>query len=355
MATDVEREFNVLVDTVLEEEGSDIHVAEGRKPIIRVSSYLVRQDNRREFTGEDVRTLLDGILDKSEKNTLVEGRSVDFSYSHEGKARFRGNAYYQRGQLNVALRLIPRDIRSLSELNLPSALQQFTQKKQGFFLAVGPTGHGKTTTMATLIDLINKDRLEHIVTIEDPIEYVHEQKKSIVDQREVGKDATDFATALKHVFRQDADVLMVGEMRDHETVATAVTAAETGHLVFSTLHTNDARQTISRIIDIFPADQQPQIRQQLAGSLAGIFSQRLIPRTSGGLVPAYELLFVDTAVANLIRENRIHEIQTVIETGSEKGMIDMNRTLAELVQQGEITIENAHRFTTNSKTLEKLL
>jgi twitching motility protein PilT len=251
--------------------------------------------------------------------------------------------------------LIPRKIKTLEELNLPPILETFTRNKQGFFLVVGPVGQGKSTTLAAMIEMINNERLEHILTIEDPIEYQYEAKKSIIDQREVGIDTEDFHTALISMFREDINVCLIGEMRGLETISTAVTAAETGHLVFSTLHTNNAAQTIERIIDSFPSDQQSQIRMQLSGSLTGIFSQRLIPRISGGLVPAYELLINNSAVSNLIRERRTHEINTVIETGSQLGMIDMNRSLAELVRAGEITIENAYRYSLNPKILEKLL
>lgn len=356
MSNSYKERLDDIIDETIEEEGSDIHLTHGRHPTIRVSSYLVPLSQKDQMQSEDIEGVVDGILEEDEKRTLVEQRSVDFAYQHEQSgARFRGNAYYQRERLSLALRLIPREIRTLQDLSLPTTLERFTQHKQGFFLVVGPTGHGKSTTLATLINMINENRLEHILTIEDPIEYVHTESKSIIDQREVGQDATDFSTALTHVFRQDADVIMVGEMRDQETMRTAVTASETGHLVYSTLHTNTAAQTIDRIIDSFPSEQQGQIRQQLAGSLTGVFSQRLIPRVSGGLIPAYELLVANNAVSNLIREGRTHELSTVIETSAEEGMIDMNRTLAQLVNQGEISVENAYRYTTNQKTLEKLL
>jgi twitching motility protein PilT len=285
---------------------------------------------------------------------FFETKEIDFSYTYN-EVRFRGNAYYQRGAVGMALRLIPRKIRTLEELNLPPILEQFTKKPQGFFLVVGPVGHGKSTTLASMIDLINTERAEHIMTIEDPIEYLYEQKRSIVDQREVGDDTNDFDTALKSIFREDIDVVLIGEMRSPDTISTAVTAAETGHLVFSTLHTNNAAQTVNRIIDSFPPTQQDQIRVALAGSLTGIFSQRLIPRISGGQLPAYELLINTSAVQNLIREKRIHEINTVIETGLEQGMIDMNRSLADLVRAGEITVENAFMHSLNSKVLERLI
>jgi twitching motility protein PilT len=263
--------------------------------------------------------------------------------------------YYKQGTLSVALRLIPKKIKTLAELNLPPILETFTRKPQGFFLCVGPIGQGKSTTLAAMIEMINQSRSEHILTIEDPIEYVYESKKSIIDQREVLVDTPDFHSALTSMFREDIDVCLVGEMRDINTISTAVTAAETGHLVFSTLHTNNAAQTINRIIDSFPPNQQDQIRVQLAGSLTGIFSQRLIPRISGGLIPAYELLINNNAVANLIREKRIHEIQTVIETSSGEGMIDMNRSLAELARSGQISVESAYLNSQSPKTLEKLI
>jgi twitching motility protein PilT len=261
----------------------------------------------------------------------------------------------ERGRVSIALRLIPRIIRSFLELNLPRSLEAFASREQGFFLVVGPVGQGKTTTLAALLEKINQERSEHIITIEDPIEYIFENKKSLINQREVRVDTKNFQSALQSVFREDVDVVMIGEMRTPETMATAVTAAETGHLVFSTLHTNNASQTLDRIIDSFPGNQQEQIRIQLAGSLAGIFSQRLVPRISGGLIPAFELMVTNSAVSNLIREKRTHEIQTVIETGAEEGMIDMNRSLADLVRAGEITIESAYSRSWNPKTLERLL
>jgi twitching motility protein PilT len=268
--------------------------------------------------------------------------------------RLRGNAFVSQGGYGIALRLIPQ-VKTIAELNLPPILETFARKKQGFFLAVGPVGQGKSTTMASMISLINTERAEHIVTIEDPIEYIFEAKRSVIDQREVGIDTKDFHGALKSVFRQDVNVIMIGEMREPETIGTAVTAAETGHLVLSTLHTNNAAQTIDRIIDAFPAEQQSQIRVQLSNSLIGIFSQRLIPRIAGGLIPAYELLINNNAVANLIREKRTHEIDVVIETGYENGMIDMNRSLLELVQKGEISIENAFINSLNPKALERMI
>lgn len=280
---------------------------------------------------------------------------MNFAYSHKTNDRFRGNAFQELGKISIALRLVPQHIKTFAELNLPPILETFAMRQQGFFLVVGPAGQGKSTTLATMVEAINQQRLEHIVTIEDPIEYIFEPKKSLIDQREIKTDTPDFHTALWGVFRQDADVVMIGEMREPDTIATAVTAAETGHLILSTLHTNTASQTVNRIIDSFPADQQEQIRIQLSTSLLGIFSQRLIPRISGGLIPAYELLINNNAVANLIREKRTHEIDSVIETASEEGMIDLNRSLATLVRAGEITAENAMLFSNNPKTLERMI
>lgn len=352
---DYKHQLSELVLAVMKEGASDLHLSTGRKPIIRANGELIPLVKWPELTQHDVEGILNEVLSKENRQILEQDRELDFSYTFDGIARFRGNVFYQRGVPCIALRLIPREIKTLEELNLPPALETFTQKKQGFFLVVGPVGQGKSTTLAAMVELINRERLEHIITIEDPIEYIYENKKSIIDQREIRFDTKDFPTALHGAFRQDVDVILIGEMRGIDTVGTAVTAAETGHLVFSTLHTNSAAQTIERIIDSFPANQQGQIRTQLAGSLTGIFSQRLIPRISGGLIPAYELLINNNAVANLIRENRIHEINAVIETSSQQGMIDMNRSLADLVRAGEITVENAYLYSINSKNLERLI
>ncbi len=352
---DYATELNELLSTVIQEGASDLHLSEGRHPTIRVSGSLVPLVKRELLSKEDTNGFLDALLTQENKTQFLQTKEIDFSYAFAEKARFRGNGYFQRGVVSIALRLISNIIPSFAELHLPAALEEFTSKTQGFFLVVGPVGQGKTTTLASMIEKINNDRAEHIITIEDPIEYLFKQKKSIIDQREVRIDTVDFHTALTQIFREDVDVVMIGEMRGIETMATAVTAAETGHLVLSTLHTNNAAQTIDRIIDSFPGDQQDQIRMQLGSSLAGIFSQRLIPRIAGGLIPAYELLINSPAVANLIREKRTHEINTLIETGSELGMIDMNRSLAELVRAGEISIENAYRFSLNPKILERLI
>jgi len=347
--------INELLDTVISEGGSDLHLSAGNRPIIRVSGALIPLMQHPVLTGEDTDSLLAEILPASRVETFKEHQSVDFSHSHGTTGRFRVNGYVVTGATAIAMRLIPHSIRTFSELNLPPILEVFTQKQQGFFLVVGPVGQGKSTTLAAMIERINETRAEHIVTIEDPIEYLFEPKKSLIHQREVHVDAPNFPSALTAAFREDVNVLMVGEMRGHETISSAVTAAETGHLVLSTLHTNDAAQTVDRIIDMFPATQQSQVRVQLAGSLAGIFSQRLVPRISGGLVPAYELLINNSAVANLIRDGRTHEIGTVIQTSSQDGMIDMDRSLAELVRRGEVTIEHAYERALDPKTFERYL
>ncbi|MEN9649807.1 MAG: hypothetical protein RL094_774 [Candidatus Parcubacteria bacterium] len=352
---DYKSQLEELLSIVIREGGSDLHLSEGRHPYIRVSGSLIPLVKRDILDTETLHQYLEILLGEKNSARFKDKKEVDFSYEHKSEARFRGNAFYQQGLPSAVLRLIPKQIKTMEELNLPPILETFARKSQGFFLVVGPVGMGKTTTLAAMIELINRERAEHIITIEDPIEYVYEQKKAIIDQREVRLDTEDFSAGLLAVFRQDVNVLLVGEMRGHETMSAAVTAAETGHLVFSTLHTNNAAQTIDRIIDSFPANQQDQIRIQLASSLTGIFSQRLIPRISGGMIPAYELLIANSAVANLIREKRTHEINTVIETGLQEGMIDMNRSLAELVRKGEITIENAYQHSLNPKILERLL
>lgn len=348
-------ELESLIETVINEGASDLHVMARMQPVIRVSGNLIPLLKRPKYTGEDVMGLASALLSPEKKKEFIETQEIDFSYAYKDKARFRGNAFFQQGTVSIALRLIPKTIRTLEELNLPPILETFTQLQQGFFLVVGPVGQGKSTTLAAMIERINQTRTEHIITIEDPIEYTFESKNSIVNQREVGIDTKSFHAALRSAFREDIDVIMVGEMRGPETMSAAVTAAETGHLVLSTLHTNNAAQTIDRIIDTFPEGQQDQIRIQLAASLAGIFSQRLVPRISGGLIPAYELLINNEAVANLIRERRSHEINAVIETGSESGMIDMNRYLADLVRRGEVTPENALARALNPKTFTRLI
>lgn len=351
---DYKKDFETLVETLIREDGSDLHIAAGRIPTIRVNGELVFLMSRQELTQADIEGILKAIISAEQYAHFVDTQELDFSYDFQGGTRLRGNAFIQQGKFGAVLRLIPH-VKTLTELNLPSMLADFARKRQGFFLVVGPVGQGKSATLASMVNIINEERQAHILTIEDPVEYVYETKKAIIDQREVGIDTADFSDALKGAFRQDVNVILIGEMRNTETISAAVTAAETGHLVLSTLHTNTASQTIDRIIDSFPAAQQDQIRVQLAASLVGVFSQRLVPRISGGRIPAYELMINNNAIANLIREKRTHEIDTVIETGVEQGMVDMNRSLLELVRAGEITVENAFAYSTNPKNLERLL
>jgi twitching motility protein PilT len=355
MAVDYKRELNALIDIIVAEKASDLHLSVGAHPLIRVTGALIPLVKKPILTEADVNAFSKILMREDQYRRYLEYNEIDFSYESLEGVRFRGNSFYQRGRMGIALRLIPNVIRTFEELNLPPILQGFTERPQGFFLCVGPVGQGKSTTLAAMVNMINKTRSEHIVTIEDPIEYVYQEEKALIDQREVGIDTKSFELALTAALRQDVDVILVGEMRNTETISAAVTAAETGHLVYSTLHTNDAAQTINRIVDSFPAAQQAQVRVQLAGSLIAIFSQRLIPSISGGLVPAYELLINNSAVSNLIRENRIHEIPSVIETGLEQGMIDMNRCLVRMVQNGDITVENAFAYSANPKGLERLL
>ncbi len=347
--------LNNLIEETIHEGASDLHLLVNRHPMIRVSGELIPLVKQSLLTKDNSVTFLEELISTDDQKLFLQNKEIDFSYSFKDKVRFRGNAYFAKGNVGIALRLIPRKIPTLEELHLPQTLEQFTKRQQGFFLVVGPMGHGKSTTLASLIELINSSRPEHIMTIEDPIEYVYEEKLSIIDQREVRVDTKDFHSALVSMFREDVNVALIGEMRDQETISSAVTAAETGHLIFSTLHTNNAAQSIDRIIDIFPPGQQDQIRLQLAFSLTGVFSQRLVPRISGGLVPAFELLIANNAVANLIREKRTHEINTVIETGLDQGMIDMNRSLADLVRKGEITAENALAYSPNPQIMDRLL
>ena len=348
-------QLKTLLDTVVAEGASDLHLSVGNNPMLRISGSLVPLLQHPILTAEQTETFLKSIAPAGRLEQFAVNQSMDFSYAHTKSARFRVNGYIVQGSVAIAMRLIPHQIRTFESLNLPPILEVFSQRSQGFFLVVGPVGQGKSTTLATIIDRINETRSEHIVTIEDPIEYIFEQKKSLIHQREVHIDTPDFHSALNAAFREDVNVIMVGEMRNQETISSAVTAAETGHLVLSTLHTNNAAQTIDRIIDMFPPNQQDQVRVQLAGSLAGIFSQRLVPRIAGGQLPAYELLINNSAVANLIREGRTHEITTVIQTSSQEGMIDMDRSLAELVRRGEVTIEHAYERANDPKTFERYL
>jgi twitching motility protein PilT len=347
-------DLNTLIELLVKEGASDLHISEDRNPYLRVSGQLVPLMKYPKFTKALMENILDKTLTELKRGAFKISRSADFAFSYKGE-RFRVHTFIDQQKICMTFRHIPKKIPSLAELSLPENLTSFARLKSGFFLVVGPTGHGKSTTLASLVEVINNERLENIITIEDPVEYLFTPKKSIIHQREVGEDTPSFASALHDCFRADVNVIMVGEMRDADTMSTAVSAAETGHLVFSTLHTNNAAQTVDRIIDSFDSTQQNQIRIQLAATLSGIFSQRLIPKISGGLIPAYELMLNNTAVSNLIRDKRTHELNTVIETGSGEGMIDFNRCLMERVNSGDITIENAYLYSSNPRALEKML
>jgi len=347
--------LNELLEVVLKEGASDLHLGVGIHPTLRIDGSLVPLMPYEASSRENLNAIISAITNERQKKEFEMGGDVDFSMSSKGNARFRISIYKQRGEVAIAMRLIPPRIRTIKELGLPLALKEFTRLSQGLCLIVGPSGHGKSTTLAALIDEINHTRSEHVITIEDPIEYSFVQDRCIIHQREVMVDTESFPRALRSMFREDADVVMIGEMRDLETIRTAITAAETGCLVFATLHTNDAAQSIHRIVDAFPAHQQNQIRTQLAGSLAGIVSQRLVPRINGGRVPATEVMFVNVAIKNIIRENKIHQLDLIIETSAEDGMITINKSLSELVKHGVISMENAKFYSTNVNNLKLLV
>lgn len=340
---------------VVQQGGSDLHLSVGDYPIIRVDSDLYRLDKEEIISHEDMEGLAAQVLNAKRLASLEEKRDFDLSLESESGDRFRANIYYQRDNLGMALRYIPKKIRPLGELGMPELIYEFAKKSQGLFLLTGPTGHGKTTTLAALVDYINHLYARHIITIEDPIEYLHDSDKSLIEQREILKDANDFQSALKACFRQDCDVILLGEMRDLETISTAITAAETGHLILGTLHTNDSIQTIDRIIDVFPAYQQNQVRAQLANVLLGVVSQRLVRRVGGGRVPAVEVLLKNTAIENLIRQNQTHQIGITIETSLGEGMVSINRSLANLVRSGEVALEEAESFATDVNQFKMIL
>lgn len=355
MMNNYKKQLEEILDLAVNKEATDIHLSAGRHPIIRIDGQLTPLTKKPVLSSQDTQELAFVLLSDERKEMFLKQKDIDLSFAYRNKARFRINIYYQLGQISVALRLIPSKIRTIEELNLPPICHQFTKTSQGFFLAVGPSGQGKSTALAALIDEINHTRFDHIITIEDPIEYLFKQDKCIVDQREVGEDVQDFHRGLREAFRQDPDVIMIGEMRDPETISSAVTAAETGHLVLTTLHTNTAAQTVDRIIDSFPPYQQSQIRMQLSATILGILSRRLIPRIKGGLINAVELMIANSAIRNLIREGKTHQIDMVIETSSEEGMISLNRSLADLVNRGLISLENAQLHSTNISELRMLL
>lgn len=344
-----------LLETVLNEEASDLHISVGHKPTLRITGQLIPLAKEKKIEPLDSEGIANFLMNDLQRKKFLEEREIDFSHDFENRARFRINVFFQRGNISLAMRLVPTKIKTIEELNLPPVLHEFTNRSQGLVLVTGASSQGKTTTLAALVDEINHTRPVHIITIEDPIEYVYEDDRAIIDQREVYQDTLSFAKALRAIFRQNPDVIMVGEMRDLETISTTITAAETGHLVFATLHTNSASQTIHRVVDVFPAEQQNQIRYQLSGSLLCIVSQRLIPRIRGGFIPACEVMICNPAIGNLIRENKIHEIPTVIDTSSKEGMISLDRYLADLVRKKEISLKNAIDYSLNPSEVKSLL
>lgn len=344
-----------LLLATAENGASDLHISPGHYPAIRISSNLAQVSGTQILDPETTSGLVLELVGPERRDRFLSEKELDFSYEYGGKYRFRVNAYHTRGGMATSLRLIPNEIKTVEELNLPPIVRIFSRLSQGFVLVVGPNGHGKSTTLASLVDIINKERSEKIITIEDPVEYIFSPNKSIIDQREIYQDTISFHTAIRSTFRQNANVILVGEMRDYEAMSAAVTAAETGHLVMASLHTNSASQTIERIIDSFPPNQQAQVRSQLANTISGVISQRLIQRIKGGLIPAVEVMIATTAVRTLIRDNRPRQLDLVIETGQDVGMIPLNRSLADLVMRKEISIERAEFYSSNPLELRNQL
>lgn len=344
-----------LLDEVVKKKASDLHLQVGLPPIIRVDGKLVPVSGADILNEEGVESLIFAILDEDQKQILLKDKEFDFSFAYGDLGRFRVNAFHERGNLAAALRLIPNEILTIEQLGLPQIVNKFAEYPRGLVLVTGPTGSGKSTTLAALVNKINTERPEHIVTIEDPIEFTHKSKKSVVVQREVHYDTYSFSAALRSSLRQDPDVVLIGEMRDLETIAAAITIAETGHLVFATLHTNSAAQSIDRMIDVFPPHQQPQIRAQLSNILMAICSQRLIPAIGGGRMAAAEILIATPAVRNIIREGKTHQLEAVIQTGAEYGMQSMDKTLVGLIQAGTITYDEARNYAVDLEELDRLM
>src|SRR5579872_3375394 len=341
-----------LLEHAVAAGASDLHVTVGSPPVTRVRGHLQRVEGAPPLTAEETQSLLYRILSTEQQKSLEIDRQIDLAYDVPGVARFRVNVYFQRESLGAAFRQIPQDIKSLEELGLPSTLHELTTKPRGLVLVTGPTGSGKSTTLAAIVDEINKTRSDHILTIEDPIEFLHRHKKCVVNQREVGTDARSFAEGLRAALRQDPDIILVGEMRDLETISTALTAAETGHLVFGTLHTQTASSTIDRVIDVFPPAQQQQVRIMIANSLQGVVTQALLPTADGsGRVAALEILLPDDAVRNLIRQAKVEQLYTVMQTSSSRGMQTMEQALADLVLRQVVDYDEALNRTTRVEQL----
>jgi len=344
-----------LLEEVIKRKGSDIHLQVGLPPMLRVDGALTPAAGSQPLDEQALEGLIFAILDEDQKQILLKDKEFDFSFAYGDIGRFRVNAFHERGNLAAALRLIPNQILSVEQLGLPAVVNKFVEYPRGLVLFTGPTGSGKSTSLAALISKINKEQSRHIITIEDPIEYAHKSEKSIIVQREVHYDTYSFSAALRSSLRQDPDVVLIGEMRDLETIASAITIAETGHLVFATLHTNSASQSIDRMIDVFPPHQQPQIRSQLANILMGIVSQRLIPAIGGGRIAAAEILVTNPAVRNIIREGKTHQLEAVIQTGAEFGMQSMDRELVNLINNGTISYDEATNFAVDLDELKRLM
>jgi len=342
------------IDYAISKNASDIHINVGVPPTIRVDGKLFSIPETETITNAKAKELISDITSKEQLTVIDQKKDIDFSFGYK-EMRFRVNIYYERGNLTAALRLIPSKIRGFEDLGLPPILAKFTESSQGFVIIAGPTGSGKSTTLAALIDKINAEKRSHIITIEDPIEYVFEHKKSIVSQREVGQDTNTFSRGLRSALREDPDVVLVGEMRDLETIDAAITMAETGHLVFTTLHTNSAAQTTDRIVNVFPPHQQQQVRSQLASVLLGVVSQRLIPKVNGGRIMAAEIMMANSAIRSLIREGKDHQIPNVIQTSAAEGMISLDKVLAELVSRGEIALEDALTWSLDPKSFKMMV
>ncbi len=344
-----------LLEHVIKNKASDLHIQVGLQPMIRVDGKLSAIADTPVLDEASIEGLIFAILDEDQKQVLLKDKEFDFSFAFGELGRFRVNAFHERGNLAAALRLIPNEILSTEQLGLPEVVNSFADYPRGLVLVTGPTGSGKSTTLAALIDKINAERAEHIITIEDPIEFTHKSNKSVVVQREVHYDTYSFSAALRSSLREDPDVVLIGEMRDLETISAAITIAETGHLVFATLHTNSAAQSIDRMIDVFPPHQQPQIRSQLSNILMAIVSQRLVPTIGGGRVAAAEILVANPAVRNIIREGKSHQLDAVIQTGADKGMQSMDRTLISLIKAGSITYDDAKTFAVDLEEFERLM
>lgn len=344
-----------LLELVIKHKASDLHLQVGLPPMLRVDGKLSPVSNTTALTEAQVEALVFSLLDADQKEVLLKDKEFDFSFAFGDLGRFRVNAFHERGNLAAALRLIPNQLLSTEQLGLPAVVNTFADFPRGLVLVTGPTGSGKSTTLAALVDKINSERATHIITIEDPIEYAHTSKKSVVVQREVHYDTYSFSAALRSSLRQDPDVVLIGEMRDLETISAAITIAETGHLVFATLHTNSAAQSIDRMIDVFPPHQQPQVRTQLSNMLMAICSQRLVPTIGGGRVAAAEILVANPAVRNIIREGKSHQLDAVIQTGADQGMQSMDRTLVNLVKGGTVTMEDARMFAVDLEEFDRLM